>query len=108
MKLNNLNKIYGLDYSNLEKIITIFSSNDKITELILFGSRAMGNFESGSDIDLAVKGNNITFNDLLDLKYEIENLNLPYKIDLADYNNISNQNLKNHINRVGKILFKSH
>ena len=52
-------KILGIDDSIEQDIISIAIKND-IKKLILFGSRARGDFKRTSDIDLAVEGGNIS------------------------------------------------
>ena len=52
-------KILGIDDSIDQDIISIAIKND-IKKLILFGSRARGDFKRTSDIDLAVEGGNIS------------------------------------------------
>ena len=52
-------KILGIDDSIEQDIISIAIKND-IKKLILFGSRASGDFKRTSDIDLAVEGGNIS------------------------------------------------
>lgn len=58
----------------------------------LFGSRAMGNYKPGSDIDIAVMGTNISNHDIL---YAIDTLNeeepIPFFIEIIDFNKIDNQ-----------------
>lgn len=52
-------KILGIDDSIEQDIISIAIKND-IKKLILFGSRARGDFKRTSDIDLAIEGGNIS------------------------------------------------
>ncbi len=96
---------YGLYESDLNQVISILTGNPKITSLVLFGSRAKGTFNNGSDIDIALVGNNIVLNDILDLTTEIEKLALPYRFDLVIYKRIKEKELVNHIKRVGIVLF---
>ena len=83
-----------------------------IAEARLFGSRAKGNYKVGSDIDIAVRFRRkdsvrraTLLNELHD-RLE-EELPLPYFFDLVDYNAINNSALKEHIDRVGIIMFKN-
>ncbi|MBD3627788.1 nucleotidyltransferase domain-containing protein [Cyclobacterium sp.] len=87
------------------EISDVFENFSKITQVILFGSRAMGNFREGSDIDLAVKGENLALNDLLDIEAALEDLQLLYNFDLVNFLQITNTALKDHINRVGKVVY---
>jgi len=101
----NDNIQYGLNQSDITNIISVLQQNDKITKIILFGSRAKGNFKAGSDIDLALIGLDLKLNDIIDAFIEIENLNLPYKFDLIIYNRIQENALIEHIDRVGIVLY---
>ena len=47
---------YGLEKNDVELIINVLETNNKVSKALLFGSRAKGNFEAGSDIDIAIKG----------------------------------------------------
>jgi len=99
------NTKYGLLESDINEVISILKENQKINRIILFGSRAKGSFSTGSDVDIALFGSNITLNDILDASNEIDNLFLPYKFDLIIYDRIKEIALQEHINRVGIVLF---
>jgi predicted nucleotidyltransferase len=90
-----------LEPSVLNSIKYILSHESKIQKIILFGSRAKGIEKNGSDIDLAIVGDNITFQNICSMATKLDLLDLPYKIDLIDFNTIENQDLKDHIRRVG-------
>jgi predicted nucleotidyltransferase len=98
-------KLIGIDKYELQNIVHILKKCAKIEEVILFGSRAKGNFSEGSDIDIALKGKDIELNDVLNLSVELDDLYLPYKIDLIIYERIKEQALKDHIDRVGISLY---
>ncbi|UFU00270.1 nucleotidyltransferase domain-containing protein [Radiobacillus kanasensis] len=69
----------------------------------------MANHKNGSDVDLAIKGKDITettIYKLLDLLNE--EYPLPYFFDLIHYDNISNEKWREHIDEEGKIIFKQH
>ncbi|MFC2949162.1 nucleotidyltransferase family protein [Virgibacillus sediminis] len=98
--------MFGLIESDIYYIKTALAKFEEIECAIIFGSRAMGNYKKGSDIDLAVKGKGITsktlyhLSDLLNEEYP-----LPYFFDLIHYEAISNTNLKAHIDEEGKIIY---
>jgi predicted nucleotidyltransferase len=96
----------GLSDVDLNLIISSLKRNQQIEKVILFGSRAKGTFHNGSDVDIALLGNEIELNDILNLTSDIENLDLPYKFDLVIYNRIKEQGLIDHIDRVGKVIFQ--
>ena len=97
---------YGLSEVTLEEILAVFRGNNHVEEVILFGSRAKGTFRPGSDIDLAVKGN-LTFQEFLRLLVQLDELEILYKIDAIQYSSIKNQELLEHIGRVGVSLLKT-
>ncbi len=96
---------YGLSTETIEKLILEFKKNPKIKKAILYGSRALGNFKNGSDIDLTLVAPTMSLTELLKIENEIDDLLLPYKVDLSLYHQIENPDLIEHINRVG-IEFK--
>ncbi|MCF6271470.1 MAG: nucleotidyltransferase domain-containing protein [Melioribacteraceae bacterium] len=91
----------GLAKDDIAKIISIIKSDKMIEQAYLFGSRAKGNYENGSDIDIAIKGENLNLHNILDLQVEYNKLNLPYKLDIVIFDRINEQNLIEHIDRVG-------
>lgn len=93
--------VFGLKKEDLNSILKIIFSNEKVREAFLFGSRAKGNFLNGSDIDIAIKAKDLSFEEFLNLKAKLQELNIPQKIDLIVYENIENKDLKEHIDRVG-------
>lgn len=103
--MNNIPK-YGLPESDIVLIISALKNYAKIDEAILFGSRAKGNYSNGSDIDIALKGENINLNDILELSIAMDKFFLPYKIDLIIFDRIKEITLVEHINRIGIVLFK--
>ncbi len=96
----------GLNPNEIEKIKAVFSKFNSVSSVIVFGSRAKGTHKPASDIDLAVKGNGINLETLNELSIQLDDLLLPYKFDISIYSNIENQNLLDHIIRVGKIIYE--
>ena len=97
---------FGLKEYEIEKINKVFESFPEIDEVLIYGSRAKGNFKEGSDIDMAIKGNRLTQRILNNISILIDDLLLPYICELSIYNRIKNPELTDHINRVGKVLYK--
>ena len=98
---------FGISNKSYQLIVSALSKYSEIEEVVIFGSRAKGNFKTASDIDLAIKGKDCS--ELLAMKinaYVNEELPVPYYVDIIDYNELSNKNLKEHIDRVGRIFFK--
>lgn len=98
--------MFGLSDEVIRDIRGVFERHGNIDEVILFGSRAKGNYSEGSDIDLAAKGNGLTFNQLMDINIQIEDLGLLYKVDVVDYNKNIGTPIVSYIDRVGKVFYK--
>jgi predicted nucleotidyltransferase len=87
----------GLSASEWQLIIDALNCANA-ERAILFGSRAKGGWKSNSDIDIAISGANVN---IATLREHLDELPLPYKFDILDYNKISNPDLRDHINRIG-------
>lgn len=94
----------GLTKQQWRQILGIIAKHSNIREIVLYGSRAMGNFREGSDIDLALTGDKITSHQLTQISLDYENIFFPWKLDMAIYEEIKNQELLDHIRRVGVTL----
>lgn len=97
---------FGLNNDTICKINSVFIKYPDIDEVIIYGSRAKGNYREGSDIDITLKGQNINDELLTQIYLEIDNLNTPYLFDISIYNKLSSTSLIEHINRVGKLFYK--
>jgi len=97
---------FGLKESALKILFSIFAKYIEIEEVILYGSRAKGNFNERSDLDLVITKSKINTKIIGKIISEINESNFPYTIDIQLFDRISNQNLIEHINRVGKVLYK--
>ena len=81
----NYPQIPGIEAIYSKKILEIFQKAPPDTEVILFGSRAKGNYREGSDIDLAIKGQKIGISDRNDWLSAYAELNLPWILDILIY-----------------------
>ena len=97
---------FGLKESTIGKISRVFAACPEIEKVIIYGSRAKGDFRPGSDIDLTVVGDEVTWEQLLRIENELDDLLLPYKIDLSLLRQIDNPELLAHIERVGKVFYE--
>lgn len=93
--------IGGIPDDKWRDLIGVIKKHSNITSVILYGSRAKGNFKDGSDIDLVIKGHNISSEQLTRISFDYEDLYLPWKLSLTVYDNISNPELIDHIDHVG-------
>lgn len=98
--------MYAIPEESLKLIINTIASFDVIEQAVIFGSRAKANNKKGSDVDIAIKGDKITINDLTRLSSILnEEIPLPYFFDILDYKAIKNEELKEHIDRAGKVIY---
>ncbi len=98
---------YGIKTGDWQGIIKAITKCIRVEGICLFGSRALSKHHTGSDIDLALYGKNISFADVNHIYMRLDELNLPYKFDIVVYDNIEQVNLKSHIERVGVILYSN-
>lgn len=96
---------YGLKSETLNKINRVFVQYPDIEEVLLYGSRAKGNYRPGSDIDLALVGPRLNLKQLNQISLELDDLLLPYQFDLALYHHIKAPDLQDHIERVKRIFY---
>lgn len=96
---------YGLSDSAIKKITGVFKNHPNVREAIVYGSRAIGNYREGSDIDITLKGE-LTFDNLLRIESQLDNEMLPYTFDLSIFESINNLDLIAHVNRVGKVIYR--
>lgn len=96
---------YGLSPETVQRICAILEKYPQISEAWLYGSRAMGTFRPGSDIDLTLKGHQLNLALLNRLSIELDDLLLPLTFDLSIYAQIENPGLREHIQRVGVRIY---
>jgi predicted nucleotidyltransferase len=96
----------GLNDNTIQKIRNVFTLFPEVEETILYGSRANGKFKPGSDIDLTLKGFGLNLSVINKISMELDDLLLPYTIDLSIYQQIGNADLIDHIKRVGVLFYK--
>ena len=92
---------YGLKPDTIHGIQSVLAEFPQVEKAILYGSRAKGNYRIGSDIDLTLSGKDLDTALLLRIETELDDLLLPYTIDLSLFRHIENPDLVAHIDRVG-------
>lgn len=98
---------YGLEDSELQQMDAIFAQSPAIEQVILYGSRAKGTHKPFSDVDITLKGDRLTDEDLTDVMYRLSESSLPYFFDVSLFRNISNPELRSHIQRRGEIIYNN-
>ena len=97
---------FGLSDTVIKELQDVFRRHTNIKKVLIFGSRSKGNYRAGSDIDLAVIGQDIDYNLLLNIHCEIDNLDLLYSVDLLDYQKKKGTPIGDHIDRVGQVFYE--
>ena len=97
---------YGLLPQEMAQINQMLALHANVEKALLYGSRAKGNYHPGSDIDLTLCGEQLALADQFDIENKLDDLLLPYKIDLSIFCKIENSDLIDHINRVGRLFYQ--
>ena len=97
---------HGLTKETIDKIKGVFSRFGEVEEAILYGSRAKGNYKPGSDIDLTLQGKELELRTINKISILLDDLLLPYSIDISIFYQISNPDVIEHIERVGLVFYK--
>ena len=84
----------------------VFAQFSEVEKAMLYGSRAKGTYRPGSDIDLTLMGPGLNLKTLFRIETELDDLLLPYKIDLSIFDHIDNPGLVDHIRRMGKVFYQ--
>lgn len=96
---------FGLPTHAVEKLRGVFQGWPQIQRVLLYGSRAKGNYRPGSDIDLTIEGEDLTFSQLLTIENQIDDLLLPWMVDISLKQQIENSSLLEHIERIGVLFY---
>lgn len=96
----------GLNNKAINQIRQVFSKYPEVEKVLLYGSRAKGNFKPGSDIDLTFVGDLLSQSILNKIEDDIDDLLLPYNFDLSILKNVSNPDFIAHVNRVGIVFYE--
>jgi predicted nucleotidyltransferase len=98
---------FGLKESTMDKICAVFAKFPQVEKAVLYGSRAKGNQKNGSDIDLTLHGGkDLDLNSLYKIHQELDDLLLPFTIDLSIFTQLSDFDFIEHIQRVGVEFYK--
>ncbi len=96
----------GLSPAVIDRIRTALGACPAVERALLYGSRAKGIYRNGSGIDLALEGGHLDDTQLSALENQLDDLLLPYHIDLSRHEGIQNEALLEHIRRVGRVFYQ--
>jgi len=100
------NDRFGLKQHTISAVQDVFTHYPEIKQAVLYGSRAKGTHRPGSDIDLTLFSETLSYGQLNRIETEIDDLLLPYTVDLSLYSQIDNTDLLDHIQRVGLVFYR--
>ena len=100
------NDRFGLKQHTIAAIQGVFAQHPDIEQAVLQGSRAKGNYRPGSDIDVTLFGEALTYAQLNRIETEIDDLLLLQTVDLFLYSQLDNAGLLEHMQRVGQFFYQ--
>lgn len=98
--------MFGLPEHTTEALRQVLANFPQVERAVLYGSRAKGNYKPGSDIDLTLYGPKLTQHMRADIADAMDELLLPYTVDLSLYDDLKNSELEAHIQRVGIVFYE--
>ena len=98
--------IPGIPQADSQQLLELIRSHPQVQNVVLYSSRALGRQRAGSDIDLCLEAPSMALGELLELGAELDDLFLPWQIDLQLRHLIAHEELLAHIERAGKLLWK--
>ena len=96
---------YGIPEKEWDRVVRTIAREERVLGIVLYGSRAKETFRDGSDIDLCLEAPDLDFQALRKIENDLDDLLLPWKIDVAVRQRIDDPDLLEHIGRVGKTLY---
>jgi len=97
---------FGLKESEIQQICSVLEKHPQIHQVIIYGSRALGTQHPASDIDLVLVGQGLDLSLQAGIRNELDDLLLPYMIDLSSLQDIDHEPLLAHIKQVGQIFYQ--
>ena len=97
--------VYGLTKRDMKTIFDIFRKYPDVEIVHLFGSRAIGNYKPGSDIDLAIINDQVSAKTISSITSDFEDSSLPYTVDAVNFPELKNNDLTEHIKRGGVLFY---
>ncbi|MCQ2319494.1 MAG: nucleotidyltransferase domain-containing protein [Bacteroidales bacterium] len=98
--------MYGIKDSEFELLQSVFKKHENIEKVVLYGSRAKGNYKPFSDVDITLFGEKLSHSDLNKIALDVDDLLLPYQFDISIFKSLKNKDLIEHILRVGIVVYE--
>ena len=98
--------IPGIPEADSQRLLELIRSHPHVQKVVLYGSRALGRQRAGSDIDICLEAPSMELGELLELGAQLDDLLLPWHIDLQLRHLIAHEGLVAHIERAGQLLWE--
>ena len=89
----------------MEAFYKVFTLHPAIDQVIIYGSRARGQHQPHSDIDLTLVGTQLDHQELLAIAGELDDINHPYLIDISLQSSLSSDALLQQIEKDGQVFY---
>lgn len=96
---------FGLKEEVIQSITSVLAMHPEVEKVLLYGSRAKGNYKPASDIDLTLFGEAIDLSLMNQISWELDDLLLPYTFDLSIFHYLNDPDLLDHIHRAGVVFY---
>ena len=95
----------GVSDTIIQSIITTCLNFPTVHRVLLYGSRARGDYQQGSDIDIAIDAPSMDSNEFSRLWNALDDLPIIYSMDIVHLQSLKNQPLLNAIRRDERVLW---
>lgn len=97
---------HGIPVAAVDGIRGVLRNFPEVEKATLYGSRAKGTHRRGSDIDLTLHGEGLDQSGLTRICDDLDDLLLPYKMNISLFKDLTHPELVDHIRRVGVTLYE--
>ena len=98
---------FGIPEKSMRLIAGVLERWREVERAAIFGSRSMGNYKNGSDVDIVVYGQDLSAEIVNEISVELnEKLPLPYYFDVVHYESLNHEGLREHIDKVGRMFWE--
>ena len=97
---------FGLSEAIIQRLCAVLAQYPQVEQAVLYGSRATGTYRNGSDIDLALFGDDLNLQTLCKIMDAIDGLLLPYSVDLIVFERSGDPDLRAHIQQAGVVFYQ--
>ena len=105
MSHTSFSAIPGIPAEAQLKLLGLLATQPQLQKVWLFGSRAMGRYQQGSDIDLCLEAPLLSHSDRLRLMAAVDDMLLPWRVDVALRHELPAY-LEAHVQRVGQCIWR--